>query len=91
MYFKNYAWYGNTPDSFSFPEVSEVEVRQEILRLDGSKSTPVRDTPAGMLKSTIDIHASILTKNINLSLGNGCFPNDLKAAEVSPIFEKCMT
>ena len=41
-----------------------------------------------MLKSTVDIHASILTKIISLSLRNGCFPDDLKAAEVSPIFKK---
>ena len=78
----------NTPDNFSFHAVSEDEVRREILRLDGTKSTPVGDIPAGMLKSTIDIHASILTKIINLSLRNGCFPDDLKAAEVSPIFKK---
>ena len=78
----------NTPDKLSFHEVSEDEVRKEILRLDGTKSTPVGDIPAGMLKSTIDIHASILTKIINLSLRNGCFPDDLKAAEVSPIFKK---
>ena len=41
-----------------------------------------------MLKSTIDIHASVLTKIINLSFRNDCFPDDLKAAEVSPIFLK---
>ena len=58
------------------------------MRLDGTKSTPAGDTPAGMLKSTIDIHAAILTKIINLPLKNDCFPDDLKAAEVSPIFKK---
>ena len=64
----------------SFHEVSKDEVRQEILRFDGTKSTPVADIPPGVLKSTIDIHASILTKIINISLRNGCFPDDLKAA-----------
>ena len=48
----------NTPDNFSFHAASEDEVRREILRLDGT---------TGMLKSTIDIRASILTKIINLS------------------------
>ena len=81
----------NTSDKFSFHAVREDEVRQEILRLDGTKSTPVGDIPTGMLKSTIDIHASILTKIINLPLRNGCLPDDLNAAEVSPIFEKMMT
>ena len=54
----------NTPDNFSFHAVSEDKVRREILRLDGTKSTPVGDIPAGVLKSTIDIHASILTKKL---------------------------
>ena len=76
----------NTPDNFSFYAVSEDEVRREILRLDGTKSTTVGNIPVGILKSTIDIHASILTKIINLSLKNGCFPDDLKAVDVSPIF-----
>ena len=49
----------NTPDNFSFHAVSEDEVRREMLRLDGTKSTPDGDIPAGILKSTIDIHASI--------------------------------
>ena len=85
-YFENS---GNlTPDNFSFRAVSEDEVQREILRLDGTKSTSVGDIPAGMLKSTIDNRASILTKINNLSLRNGCFPDELKAAEVSPIFLK---
>ena len=78
-----------TPDNFSFHAVSEDEVRGETLRLDRTKSIPVADIPAGMLKSTIDIYASILTKIINLSLRDACFPDDLKVAEVSPIFKKC--
>ena len=38
-----------------------------------------------MLKSTIDIHVSLQTKIINSSIRNGCFPDELKAAEVTPI------
>ena len=41
-----------------------------------------------MLKPTIDVHVSILTKIINSSIRNGCFPDELKAAEVTPIFKK---
>ena len=53
--------------------------------MDSSKATPVGDIPADMLKSTIDIHVSLLTKIINSSIRNGCFPDELKAAEVTPI------
>ena len=45
------------------------------------------DIPADMLKVTLDIHLSLITKIINLLLENGCFPEDLKLAEVSPIFK----
>ena len=46
------------------------------------------DIPADMLKVTLDIHLSLITKIINLSFENGCFPDDLKLAEVGPIFKK---
>ena len=56
---------------FSFQQVTEEHVRQVILSIDGSKVT----------------HLSLITKIINLSFENGCFPDDLKLAEVSPIFK----
>ena len=80
----------NTSDNFSFHEVREDEFWWEILRLDGTKSTPVGYIPDGLLKSTIDIYTSIITKIINLSLRNGCFSDDLKVADVSPIFKKIL-
>ena len=46
------------------------------------------DIPADMLKVTLDIHLSPITKIINLSFENECFLDDLKLAEVSPIFKK---
>ena len=39
--------------------------------------------PADMLKVTLDIHFSLITKFINLSSENGCFPEQLKLAEFS--------
>ena len=78
----------NVTDLFSFHEITEDEIRKEISKLDGSKATPVGDIPAEMLKSTTDVHVSLLTKIINSSIRNGCFPDELKAAEVTPIFKK---
>ena len=73
---------------FSFQQVTEEHIRQVILSIDGSKAAPVVDIPADMLKVTLDIHLSLITKIINLSFESGCFPDDLKLAEVSPIFKK---
>ena len=41
-----------------------------------------------MLKSTIDVHISLLTKIINSFIRKECSPDELKAAEVTPIFKK---
>ena len=73
---------------FSFQQVTEGDVRQVILSIDGSKATPVGDIPANMLKVTLDIHLSGITKIINLSFENVCFPDDLKLTKVSPISNK---
>ena len=59
-----------------------------ILNLDGSKSIPVGDILTDMLKQTIDIHLPIMTQIINMSIDNNCYPNNLKLAEVSPVFKK---
>ena len=64
-----------TADKFSFHNVTEDEVGREILRLDGTLSTPVGHVPTEMLKFTIEIHTSLLTKIMNLSLRSSCFPD----------------
>ena len=63
---------------FSFQQVTEEHVRQVILSIDGSKATAVGDIPADMLKVTLETHLSLITKIVNLSFENGCFPDDLK-------------
>ena len=46
------------------------------------------DIPADMLKVTLDKHLSLITKIINLSFENGCFPDNLKLVEDGAIFKK---
>ena len=41
-----------------------------------------------ILKSTVDIHLPFITNSINLSIERGCFLEELKLAEVSPILKK---
>ena len=68
--------------------MTEDQVRGEIMNLDGSKATPTGDISVDILKSTIDIHLSLITNSINFSIEKGCFPEELKLAEVSRIFKK---
>ena len=63
-------------------------MRKFIINLDGSKAIPIGDKPTNMLKQRIDIHLPIMTQIIDMSIDNNCYPNDLKLAEVSPVFKK---
>ena len=58
------------------------------MNLDDSKATSLGDIPIDMLKQTIDIHLPIMTQIINMSIDNNCYPDDLKLAEVCPVFKK---
>ena len=58
------------------------------MNLDGSKATPLGDIPTDMLKQTIDIHLPVMTQIANMSIENNSCPDDLKLAEVRPVFKK---
>ena len=73
---------------FKFHSVSENEVRKVILNMNGKKANLIGDIPAGILKGCVDFYISALTKILNTSLERGCFPNQLKLAEVTAVFKK---
>ena len=56
--------------------------------MDEKKANLTGDIPAGILKVYVDSYISILTKILNTSLQRGCFPNQFKLAEVTPVFKK---
>ena len=68
--------------------LSENEVRQVILNMEEKKANLTGDIPAGILKGCVDSYVPILTKILNTSLERGCFPNQLKLAEVTSLFKK---
>ena len=51
----------------------------DILNLNSSKATLVKDIPNDTMKFSVGIHF-FTTEIINLSFENGCFLNDLKFA-----------
>ena len=77
-----------TNEKFSFKYVTKDQLRELIMNLDSSKATPIGNISVDILKSSIDIHLPFITNSINLSIEKGCFPEELKLAEVSPIFKK---
>ena len=72
----------------NFSKVTESEVKKEILNLSTKKATKTGDIPVKILKKIVDIHIKGITFIINDCIENGIFPNDLKSADVSPIFKK---
>ena len=72
----------------NFSKVTESEVRKEILNLSSKKATKYGDIPAKILKKSVDIYIKEITFIINDCLEKGIFPDDLKLADVSPIFKK---
>ena len=77
-----------TGNIFFFKNVTNDDVQNEILSLDNSKATQLGDIPVNLLKGTTDISVGNLTNIINKSFENGRFPNELKQAEIFPIFKK---
>ena len=45
-----------TNEKFSFQFVTEDQVREDIMNLDGSKATPIGDISVDILKSTVKQH-----------------------------------
>ena len=70
--------------------IFKIRLLHSSINIDGSKATHAEDIPAELLKVTLDIHLSLITKIINLSFENGCFPDDFKLAKVDLLSRKTM-
>ena len=66
----------------------KLESRKVILNMKEKKANLTGDIPAGILKGCVYSYISVLTKILNTSLERDRFPNQLKLAEVTPIFKK---
>ena len=75
-------------DLFTFNIVSSDEIKREILTFNNKKASMERDIPVNILKDAIDTYLPILTKVFNSSIEQNEFPNELKLAEVLPIYKK---
>ena len=57
------------------------------MNLDGSKATPNGDISINIFKSTVDIHLPYITNIVSFSNEESHYPDELKLAEVIPIFK----
>ena len=74
--------------TFNFCYVSVKEVQKELMNLSSKKATRKDDIPAKILKDSLSEYTKELTTIINNCLKDGLFPNELKLADVSPVFKK---
>ena len=74
--------------SFNFRYVSVKEIKKELVNLSSKKATRNGDIPAKALKDCLSVYTKELTTIINNCLKDGLFPNELKLADVSPVFKK---
>ena len=70
---------------FDFTLLTTDEVLSEINKLDHTKSTT--GISISLLKDNSDICAPILTNIFNSCIKNGVFPDQLKLADITPIFK----
>ena len=73
---------------FSFKEITEEEVSNEILSLHSAKASQKSDIPTKILKVNVDIYSFYLQIILNNCLKNSIFPEEMKTAEVTPVFKK---
>ena len=76
------------PVIFKFSEVELGEVEKQIGKLNPRKATTSNNIPTKLLKENSDICSTVLHKLINTSITSGTFPDQLKIADISPVFKK---
>ena len=69
-------------------EVTYEEILYEINSLDTSKSTQSEEIPFEIIKDNADIFVNFILQNFNKCIIDGKFHDQLKKADVSPVFKK---
>jgi len=77
----------NTGESFCFSNVTSDQVNRVIQDLNPRKSVSGA-LPLKVIKMVADIVSGPIATCLNTSLNSGIFPQNLKLAEVTPIFKK---
>ena len=82
--------------SFKYPEVFSLKifnfnvenVKKEINNISSKKATPKGDIPVKILKWNFDIISPVLTECYSQNIKNLTFLNELKNADISPVYKK---
>ena len=80
--------YFKHPKAFLFKYFNVVAAKREINNLNSKKATLKGDIPVMILKSNSGIIAPTLTECCNQNIENSAFPDELKNADISPVYKK---
>ena len=69
-------------------EISSSDVEHELKSLNSKKANTFKNIPPKLLKENFDICNDTILRVINNGIRTSQFPNDLKLADVTPIFKK---
>ena len=75
-------------DSFNFIEVDQKQIVREILKLDINKASQSSDIAIKVLKENTNIFSNFLRNSFNNSIKFSTFPEFLKHADITPLYEK---
>ena len=73
---------------FSFNQIEELQIESEVNELNKNKAPGFDGIPPKILKKSIDILKFPLTQHFNSTIENMHFPDDLKFANITPLFKK---
>ena len=75
-------------NSMFFSKYHYVEILNEINSLDTSNATQSEDIPFKIIKDNADIFNDFILQNVSKCIIDRKFPDQLKKADVGPVFKK---
>ena len=75
-------------DKFSFKPISKLDIDKEVQLINPKKASTSDSIPPKILKISSEVSADTLHNLFNDMLKTGNFPDNLKLADITPIFEK---
>ena len=75
-------------DVFSFKTVEIGDIEKEINNINPKKATTSNSIPPKILKKSSKVSVSVLHKLFNDSIEKSDFPQNLKLADITPVYKK---
>ena len=75
-------------EKVNFRNVSLVDVEKEVKSLNPKKANTTNSIPSNLLKQHFDIYGPTLHNLVNETFQENIFPEELKLADITPIFKK---